>query len=194
MVLRFLLLLFAGCLGLSFASAQAIEELRVGVSKHNICVNDCDNANKEEGPNVSAEAVFASPRAFSRLAAPRPYAVASLNLGGDTSFAGVGVLWRFPLGDTWAIEPGLGYVIHSGDLQPPYPQGDPRNAPSDASRVYLGSRDLFRTSLAIGRDLSPRWGLQLQYEHLSHGQIIGSGRNQGMDTLGVRVRYRYAAN
>jgi lipid A 3-O-deacylase len=28
------------------------------------------------------------------------------------------------------------------------------------------------------------------FEHLSHGQILGKGRNQGIDNVGVRVIYR----
>jgi lipid A 3-O-deacylase len=34
----------------------------------------------------------------------------------------------------------------------------------------------------------------LIYEHLSHGQILGNGRNQGLDTLGLRVAYRFGGS
>jgi hypothetical protein len=34
--------------------------------------------------------------------------------------------------------------------------------------------------------------VQAVFEHLSHGQILGSGRNQGLDMAGVRVVYRFA--
>jgi hypothetical protein len=40
----------------------------------------------------------------------------------------------------------------------PYPQGDPRNDPVSASTVFFGSRDLFRTSLALNRD-GDKWGV-----------------------------------
>ena len=81
------------------------------------------------------------------------------------------------------------YYLH-GKGMPLYPEGDPRNDPISAETVFFGSRDLFRTSLALNRDLSDRWGAQLMFEHLSHGQILGSGRNQGTDNVGVRVYYR----
>jgi lipid A 3-O-deacylase len=57
--------------------------------------------------------------------------------------------------------------------------------------VLLGSRDLFRTSLALTWDLSESFAVQGIYEHLSHGQILGSGRNQGLDEIGVRAVWRF---
>ncbi|MBU3921915.1 MAG: acyloxyacyl hydrolase, partial [Alphaproteobacteria bacterium] len=76
------------------------------------------------------------------------------------------------------------------ELTFPFPQGDPRNDPISEETVFFGSRDLFRTSLALNGDLGDKWGAQVMYEHLSHGQILGSGRNQGIDNVGVRVIYR----
>ncbi|MEO1472630.1 MAG: acyloxyacyl hydrolase [Pseudomonadota bacterium] len=172
------------------AFAGPVDELRLGVMAHNICVNDCDNANKEDGPNVNGEVVFASPDFLSFAFSPRPFLMASGNVAGNTSFAGGGFHWTFDFADKWAIEPGLGYVFHDGTLENPFPQGDPQGAAFAEENVLLGSRDLFRTSLALNRDVGDAWGVQLQYEHLSHGQIIGNGRNQGMDTLGVRVYWR----
>lgn len=173
------------------ASAGPIDEFRLGVMQHNVCVNDCDNANKEDGPNLNAELVFTSPDFLDILYSPRPFIVASANLSGDTSFGGVGLLWNWDFAEGWSVEPGLGYVLHDGELEPPFPQGDPRNLPFNDTAVYLGSEDLFRISFALNRDFGARWGVQLQYEHLSHGQIIGNGRNQGMDTLGARVFWRF---
>ncbi len=174
------------------ATAQAIDEIRLGVAAHNICGLECNNANKEDGPNISAEIQFASPGLFRLILSPRPYIVASANTAGKTSFAGAGLNWQWAFAEGWAIEPGLGYVIHDGDnLNFPFPQGDPRNDPVSAENVFLGSRDLFRVSVSLNRDLGPRWGVQLMYEHLSHGQILGNGRNQGMDNAGVRLRYRF---
>lgn len=172
------------------ASAQGVEEVRFGLMQHNICVTDCDNADKEGSPDVSAEAVFASPGFFRFVGSPRPYVIASLNTAGDTSFGGAGLQWRWAFAEGWAVEPGVGYVIHNGELDFPYPQGDPRNDPISEQQVFFGSRDLFRTSFALSRDVSEKWGVQVVYEHLSHGQILGEGRNQGIDNIGVRVIYR----
>ena len=172
------------------ASAQLVEEVRLGVMQHNVCVLDCDNANKEQGPDISGEIVFASPDFLDVIGGPRPYVAASANLSGDTSFGGAGLHWNWDFADGWAFEPGFGYVIHDGELSFPFPQGDPRNDAISRSKVFLGSRDLFRTSFAINRDLGEKWAVQVMYEHLSHGQILGNGRNQGIDNAGVRVIYR----
>jgi lipid A 3-O-deacylase len=173
------------------AHADLIEEARAGVLAHNICVTDCKNADKEDGVNVEGELVFASPGIFDIILSPRPYVVGSVNTAGNTSFAGGGLMWTFEFADGWAIEPSLGYVIHDGELESPYPQGDPRSEAFAEDHVFLGSRDLFRTGLALNKDFGENWGGQLLFEHLSHGQILGEGRNQGMDSAGVRIYYRF---
>jgi len=187
---RFVASLAFAALPASVASAQIVEEVRLGVMEHNVCVTDCDNANKEDGPDLNGEAVFASPELFNLVGSPRPYVIASINTAGDTSYGGAGLQWRWAFADGWAFEPGVGYVIHDGELDFRYPQGDPRNDPISSSKIYFGSRDLFRTSLALSRDVTDKWGVQVLFEHMSHGQIIGEGRNQGIDNVGVRVFYR----
>lgn len=171
------------------ASAEIVDEVRLGVSEH-ICVLDCDNAHKEDGPSISAELVFKSPDLLNIAGSPRPYVMASVNTAGDTSFGGAGVVWNWDFAQGWSFEPGFGYVIHDGELDFPFPQGDPRNDPISENTVFFGSRDLFRTTFALNRDITEKWGAQVTYEHLSHGQILGSGRNQGVDNVGVRVSYK----
>jgi lipid A 3-O-deacylase len=184
----------AGLVGLGAAGAAAAgegTELRVGLTAHNIQVIDGKNAGKEDGPNASFEAVFASPEMLSWAFAPRPYITVSANTAGATSFAGVGLEWKVPLGAGWSIEPGMGYVVHDGEVKNPYPNGDPRAARFSNEHVLLGSRDLFRTSVGLSAEIGGPWSAQVIYEHLSHGQILGNGRNQGLDTLGLRVAYRF---
>lgn len=173
------------------AQAQWVDEVRLGVIQHNICVIDCDNADKEDGPNINGELVFASPDFLSFALNPRPYLMGSANTAGKTSFGAVGLEWTFDVFDGWAIEPGLGYAIHDGALNNPYPQGSPLGDAYTEENVLLGSKDLFRTSFAVNKDFGDKWGAQILYEHLSHGQILGNGRNQGMDTLGARIIYKF---
>jgi lipid A 3-O-deacylase len=174
------------------ALAGPIEEIRLGVMAHNVCVTDCKNADKEDGVNVNGEIVFASPDVLRWAFAPRPYLVASINTAGETSYAGGGLAWRWRFAEGWSLEPSVGYVVHGNDeLDNPYPPGDPLRGPYQDEYLLLGSRDLFRTSLALSRDLTPSWGVQVAFEHLSHGQILGEGRNQGLDELGMRLRYRF---
>ena len=173
------------------ASAGIVDEVRVGVIQHNICITDCKNADKEDGPNIHGEVVFESPEFLSILASPEPYVMASVNTAGNTSFGGVGLQWDLEFADGWSIEPGLGYIIHDGATSNPFANGTPEAEAFANENVLLGSEDLFRTSLSLTRDLNAQWRLQLHYEHLSHGQILGNGRNQGMDSIGVRVGYRF---
>lgn len=173
------------------ALAQSVDEVRLGVLDHNVCVFGCENADKEDGPNISGEIVFAAPEFLKAIGRPRPYLTASVNTQGETSFGAAGLHWNWDFAESWSLEPGFGYAIHDGELDFPFPQGDPRNNPISATTVFLGSRDLFRTSLSLNRDLAGPWGVQVTYEHLSHGQILGSGRNQGLDNIGVRVSYAF---
>lgn len=173
------------------AQAQLLEEARVGIAQHNICVLDCDNANKEDGPNITGELVFASPNFLSFALSPRPYATVSANTAGKTSYGGVGLLWNFDFAEKWSFEPSIGYVMHDGANESPFPQGDPRSDAFSEENVLFGSDDLFRTGFALNRQMGENWGLQLQYDHLSHGQILGDGRNQGLDNIGLRVYFEF---
>jgi lipid A 3-O-deacylase len=185
------LVLGAPLLGLPSASADTVDSLRFGVMAHNIAVIDRDNADKEDGPNINGEILFTSPGFLKVIGAPKPYIMASANVSGETSFAAVGLSWDWEFADGWHFEPGFGYAVHDGELNNPFPpdQPIPRQEYQDTT-LLLGSRDLFRTSLALTKDISEDWAVQLLYEHLSHGQILGEGTNQGLDELGVRFVWR----
>jgi lipid A 3-O-deacylase len=172
-------------------AAADINSVHVGVLVHNICVTDCKNADKEDGPAVEFQVNWDSPELLNWALSPEPYAVASLNVAGETSFVGVGLEWHWEFADGWALSPGLGYVIHNGEKESPYPQGSAESAAFSEEHVLLGSRDLFRTSLGLSRDFGERWEAELFFSHLSHGQIIGSGHNQGLDQAGVRIGYSF---
>ena len=173
------------------AAADLVSEVRLGVMQENVCILDCNNANKEPGQSINGDLLFNSPDFLSFIWSPKPYVMGSGNLNGDTSFGGVGLHWSFGFADKWAFEPSFGYVIHDGELESPFPQGDPRSLAFTEDHVLLGSRDLFRTTLGVHRDFNEIWGMEVMYEHLSHGQVLGNGRNQGLDNVGVRVSYSF---
>jgi lipid A 3-O-deacylase len=172
------------------ANAQ-IDSVRLGVMQHNICVIDCKNADKEDGPNISGELRFKAWDFLSWAGSPHPYVMASVNTQGNTSYGGAGLEWDFEIAPGWHVEPGLGYVIHDGATTNPFANGTPEAAAFFEENVLLGSEDLFRTSLALTWDLSETFGVQAIYEHLSHGQILGEGRNQGLDEIGIRAVWRF---
>lgn len=168
-----------------------VDEVHVGVMAHNVCVINCDNADKEDGPNVEFQVSFDSPSFLSWAASPQPYIMASVNTAGETSFGGAGLEWRWNFAEGWALEPGFGLVIHDGETDNPFPNGSPEAEEFNDEHVLLGSDTLFRTSLGLTRQLAGPWEAQLFYEHLSHGQILATGRNQGLDEVGVRFGYRF---
>ena len=185
------LVAFSAAMVLAPQARAGVDEVHVGVMQHNICVINCKNADKEDGPNVELQASFDSPGFLSWAGSPQPYIMASLNTAGDTSFGGFGLEWRWDFAENWALEPGVGYVVHDGELENPFPNGSPEAAAFAAENVQYGSRDLFRTSLGLTYDFAGPYEGQLFYEHLSHGQILGEGRNQGVDQIGVRIGYQF---
>lgn len=191
------LAVFAGAAAAgSGVGAQAQAEIPVraiygGALYHDVTLAEAGSGGAERPPNVEIEVQLESPRVFRYIADPSIYFVGSLNTRGDTSFGGFGLNWKFYFTKKWAFEPGIGYVVHTGELDFPFPTGDPRNAGFADTNVLFGSRDLFRLTTGVTRDFGPRWSAQILYEHLSHGQIIGRGRNQGLDSIGLRLAYRF---
>jgi lipid A 3-O-deacylase len=172
-------------------AAAGIDRVYLGVLAHNIQVMDEKNAGKEDGPTVELQANFSSPGFLRWAGSPEPYVVGSLNVAGETSFAGVGLEWNWEFAEGWALSPGLGYVVHDGELDNPYANGTPEAAAFFEENLLLGSRDLFRTTIGLSREFGEGWSAQAFYSHLSHGQILGEGRNQGLDQAGLRIGKRF---
>jgi lipid A 3-O-deacylase len=164
------------------ASAE-VDEVRFGSAAHNIL----DRERKERSDNANMEIVFKSPWVLRFVGSPRPYMMVSSNRAGGTGWAGFGLYWRLEVVGGWVIEPGIGYVIHNGWSDIRFPTGDPRNR----ARILFGSPDLFRETIALERTSARRSSMQLFFEHLSHGQILGTGRNQGTEEMGARTIWRF---
>lgn len=180
-----------------FASAPAqakIEEVRVA-AVGNIRSDHGDIVEGKEGENIEIELISNAPDFLNFIGSPRPYLMGSFNTDGDgVSFGGVGVYWRWEFADGWAIEPGFGYIIHDGEIDNPFADGTPQAAAFEAENQLLGSRDLFRTSFALEREIGDRAAIQLYWEHMSHGQILDRGRNQGLDYVGLRFQLRFSGD
>jgi len=185
-----LLMAAAGVFGAAPAQAE-VEEVRVGVVGNIRSDQGEIVEGKEEGANVEFDLVSSSPEFLNLLGSPRPYAMVSINTDDGVSFGGVGLLWRWEFADGWAFEPGFGYIIHDGEIDNRFPPGSPESVAFEAENQLLGSRDLFRTSFALEREFGDRAAMQLYWQHMSHGQILDEGRNQGLDYVGVRFLYRF---
>jgi len=189
--MRHVLLAATAAAAIAPAAHAQIDSVRVGVMQHNICVIDCKNADKEDGPSIVGEARFASPDWLGWAGSPHPYLMASANTAGNTSYVAGGLEWDFEVAPGWHVEPGFGYALHDGYIQNKFANGTPESLAFSEEHVLLGSRDLFRSSLALTWDMSNDFALQAIYEHLSHGQVLGTGRNQGLDEIGLRAVWKF---
>jgi len=179
--------------GATQAQARAVDEMRLGVVYHNIHTDHGDLTDpKEDGPNVELEFVFKSFQPLKLIGAPRPYVMASANTQGNTSFAAIGLAWRWEFAKGWALEPTIGYAVHDGEKDIPLGLTSAQRTQFESEHQLLGSRDLFRESIAIEKEISKRFAAQLYYEHLSHGQILDHGRNQGLDEAGLKFVFRFS--
>jgi lipid A 3-O-deacylase len=167
-----------------------IDEIRLGYVT-NYQLDHGDIVDGKEGDNVELEIVSSSPDFLNLIGSPRPYLVGSFSTKDNgVNFGGVGLLWRWEFADGWAFEPGFGYIVHDGEVDNPFADNTPEAADFSRQHQLLGSEDLFRTSFALEREFGERWAGQLYWEHMSHGQVLDSGRNQGLDYVGFRVLYR----
>lgn len=177
----------------------AAQEVRFGRSAHDLDFVGGGQAS-EQGPNLVAD--FLLPQVdwdwLKWVGRPTVYVGGSVNLSDDTSFIGFGLAWRkYLFKDKFYGESNFGYVVHNGTIE--VPALSPTN--TDAQNIALieqnleeiefGSRDLFRSAIVMGYQIRPRWAVEAFFEHLSHGQIIGNGSNEGLNNLGARLAYRF---
>jgi lipid A 3-O-deacylase len=112
---------------------------------------------------------------------PAPYAIASLNTRGDTSFAGGGLAWTIGKGPFY-LRPAIGLVVHDGPER--------RVDPASRVRTDLGSRVLFEPEIGVGYRVTDRFSVEASWMHISQGQIFDSQQNPGIDMMGVRLVHR----
>ncbi len=180
-----------GMAAIALPAQAQLEEVRFGVLMHDVNVTGNGAGGKEDGVNFAAELVFASPEFLSWVGSPRPFIQGSINSDGLTNFGGVGLAWAVDFTDTFYGEIDFGVSVHDGITELPPNPGDPLRIQLDATRVILGSDVLFRTVFALGTHLSDRWDAAVVFEHLSHGQILAQGRNEGLDNIGLRISYKF---
>ena len=171
---------------LSFAGAAHAQdggwEVREAVMMH--VVLHPKSGDRESGTNFETQVISPRVDMLEFLGRPRLHLSASANSDGDTNFAAVGFVWRDQWSERWTGELQFGYALHDGLVDSSDPQ-------VQKERLLLGSNDLFRTALGADYRLSDAWSVGVQWVHLSHGGVLGDGRNQGIDTAGVRFTRRF---
>lgn len=134
------------------------------------------------------------------LGKPSLHAFGSVNTEVDTHFIAAGVNWPIPIFGSakWYIRPGIGlaYTTGEADIGNAFDPGitaaeRARRQRLSATRIDFGSQVLFEPELAIGYRINDAWKVEASFVHLSNGQILAQGKNQGLDDVGVRVSRRF---
>lgn len=171
--MRFVLL--AIFLSLAAALPARATELRLGLLAHDVGLFGGEH---ERGMDVNGEVLFDSPALLAPIWAPRPHLGISVNSVGHTSQLYAGLTWDWQPAGPLFVEFSLGGAVHDGKLDT-----------HRQDRISLGSRVLFRESLALGVRLGERHSLSVFLSHISNANL--AEHNEGMDNFGVRWGYRF---
>lgn len=176
--MKLLAVAIAAMAGLAAAPAAA-DEVFAGAYAHGV-ETPLTFYTGEGGADFQIGYRFAGIDALRAAGKPAPYVMASLNTGGDTSFAGAGLSWKLGKGPLYA-RPGVGLVVHDGPSD--------RIDPVSGRHTELGSRVLFAPEIAVGAKASERLGIEASWVHISHAQVFNGAQNPGIDMMGVRLNW-----
>lgn len=162
------------------AQAAAAQEIYGGVYAHAVDTPFTFDTG-EGGVDVQLGYRFAPIEALRAVGRPEPYVFASVNLDGDTNFAGAGISWKAEIGPVY-LRPGIGLVVHDAPSL--------RVGPATGIRTDLGSRVLFEPEIALGTQVNERLSIEASWVHISNARLFNSEQNPGIDTMGVRLNWR----
>lgn len=191
------------------ANAQ-IAEVRVGVTEFDEQILDFGitaHRADENSAAFNAEVIFEEPKFLKWALTPQPYINGTLNVEGNTSFGGAGLMWRQSFGKRFYADFSFGGVIHDGTKtsgltseERDAVRGDDREAARAAfaalrdrraSEISFGSRLLFREQLTLGVRVDEEWAAEVFFEHLSNAGLSESSINEGVDSLGIKAARRF---
>ena len=169
--------LLAAALLLLAAAPAAAQEVFGGIYAHDV-ETGLTRSGIEEGVDLELGWRGDRLRFLKAVGSPSPHAYLSLNSGGNTHFASAGISWK--IGGKVYLRPGIGLAVHTGPGQV---------VPGD-DRIDFGSRILFAPEIGLGIRLSEKLSAEASWVHLSHAQLF-SPQNPGIDTIGLRLNYRF---
>lgn len=196
-------------------AAAQIAEVRVGVAKFDDRISPIPATQRadEQSVSISGEILFEEPKFLKWALSPQPYIGGSLNLEGNTSFGGAGLLWRQTVGEKFYGDFALGVVAHNGTrfvepsdelsalLKRTNEFDNIEDIPQDIldgirlgfddlsdrrdNEIEFGSRVLFRLQGAIGVNVNEKWAGEIYMEHLSHGYGLVFGDEDVNDGVNI---------
>lgn len=188
-------LTFAACLGV--ASTASASEVWIGGYAHAL-------GTKQREGGFDTQLGIRSDRIESLwwLGKPSIHLLGSVNSEVRTDFVAVGVnypLHIFP-DKRFFIRPGIGIAYTNGEadvgnaFEPGLSASEKaRRIQLNATRIDFGSHAVFEPEFALGYHFTPKLSAEISYVHLSNGQILHQGKNQGLDDVGARLTYRFNA-
>ena len=194
---RFAAPLLAGALVLLGARSAAATDIWTGAYAHGLGTKQSQEGGADLMLGFETEPLGG---VFKYIFNPSVHGMLSFNTQVPTDFVAIGFDWPVPILHSrhWYLRPGIGFAGTTGQADigssiDPSVSADERarRAHLAATRIDFGSHDLFEPELALGYKLSHDWKVEASYVHLSNGQILHSGKNQGMDDVGLRLMYRF---
>jgi len=189
----FMTVFFTSILG-NPANGQ-IAEVRGGLNVHDIEILGLgSNKEKENSIAINAEIIFEEPEFLKWALTPQPYIGGTINLEGQTSYGGAGLMWRQSLGEKFYADFSFGLVAHDGNLEFDRPTTPAENVIFEqltSENIEFGSRILFRQQISFGLRINEEWAAEFFIEHLSHGKILSSRSNEGLDVVGGKIAKRF---
>lgn len=161
---------------MSGSFVNLFHEVSVGVLHH-----DTDHLwsgfRRESGVDINVEALL-RPSITVFGGDLRPAVGASISTSGDTSKAYIDARWRYEFESDFFVGFGVGAAVHNGETEL-----------ARADKKALGSRVLFHIPFEAGYRFDAHTSVSLYFDHVSNANLAAA--NEGMDTLGVRVGYRF---
>ena len=193
---RFAAPLIAGALAIFAARTARAADIWAGAYAHGVGTKQSQEGGADLMIGFETDRIPALKYLFS----PAIHGMLSFNTRVPTDFIAIGFDWPIAIlhSPHWYIRPGIGFAGTTGQADIGN-SNDPtvsameraRRARLTATRIDFGSRDLFEPELAIGYKVNADWKVEASYIHLSNGQILHQGKNQGMDDVGLRLMYRF---
>lgn len=186
---------------LAWAGPASAAELMLGAFVHNFDQYIEDrHSGFERGADIQLGVRSDRIQPLRFIGAPQAHAFFSANTLGQSNFGAVGLSWPIRLKHRFYFRPGLGIAYTDGMTELPA-SNEPGLPPEEIrrrlqlrhDRIGFGSRWLFEPELNFGAHVTDRWSAELSWVHLSNGEILHQGRNQGLDDVGVRVIYALGA-
>jgi hypothetical protein len=164
------------------APLRILDEFKLGLLAHDVGIG---GHHREDGVDVHAELLFASPDIFKYILKPRPLFGIDINSKGLTSSYWVGLAWGgvfyepgWSRGDGFFGYFSFGPAVHDGKLDT-----------TDPNRKSLGSRVLFREAIDLGYRFNDVISFAAFIDHISNANL--ANRNEGLTNMGGRVGFRF---